>query len=42
MKVPQYITAYRAIAVAITIVIMFCFLLGAVAIPLATLLKGNG
>jgi hypothetical protein len=42
MKVPQYITAYRAIAVAITLVIMFAFLFGAVVIPLAAVLKGNG
>jgi hypothetical protein len=42
MKVPQYITAYRAVAVAITLIIMLGFLLGAVVIPLATALKGNG
>jgi hypothetical protein len=40
MKVPQYITAYRAVAIAITLVIMFLFLLGDVVGPLAALLKG--
>jgi hypothetical protein len=40
MKVPQYITTYRAITVAITLVIMFFFLLGDVVGPLAALLKG--
>lgn len=40
MKVPQYITTYRVIAVAITLVIMFFFLLGDVAGPLAALLRG--
>ena len=42
MKVPSYITAHRAAAVAITLVIMLCFLLGAVVIPLVAQLKGNG
>ena len=41
MKVPQYITAYRAVAVAITLIIMVGFLLGAVVVPLAALLKGK-
>lgn len=42
MKVPSYITGYRAVAVAITLIIMFAFLFGAVVIPLAAVLKGNG
>jgi hypothetical protein len=42
MKVPHYITAYRAVAVAITLIIMLAFLYGAVVIPLTTALRGNG
>jgi hypothetical protein len=40
MKIPQYITTYRAITVAITLVIMLLFLLGDVAGPLGALFKG--
>jgi vacuolar-type H+-ATPase subunit I/STV1 len=40
MKVPQYITIYRAVTVAVTLVIMFAFLLGDVVGLLAVLLKG--
>ncbi len=39
-KVPQFITTYRAIAVAITLVIMAWLLLGDVVGPLAAMLKG--
>ena len=42
MKIPHYITAYRAVAVAITLIIMIAFLYGAVVIPLAAALKVNG
>lgn len=35
MRVPQYITGFRVTAVAVTLVIMICFLVGAVVIPLA-------
>jgi hypothetical protein len=41
MKVPHYITAYRAVAVAITLIIMFAFLFGTVVIPLVAVLEGN-
>jgi hypothetical protein len=40
MKVPQYITTYRAVTVAITLVIMACVLLGDLLGPLPALLKG--
>jgi hypothetical protein len=40
MKVPQYITTYRAITVAITLVIMIGFMFGDVLGPLAALVKG--
>ena len=40
MKIPQYITAFRAVAVAITLVIVFLFLLGDAVGPLAALFKG--
>ena len=40
MKVPQYITTYRAISVAITLVIMIGFLFGDVVGPIAALAKG--
>jgi hypothetical protein len=40
MKVPQYITTYRAITVGITLVIVLLFLLGDIAGPLDALLKG--
>ncbi len=40
MKVPQYITAYRAATVGITLVVMLLFLLGDIVGPLAALLKG--
>jgi hypothetical protein len=40
MKVPRYITTYRAITVAITLVIMSFLLLGDAVGPLAALLKG--
>lgn len=40
MKVPQYITAYRAVTVGITLVIMALILLGDGVGPVAALLKG--
>jgi hypothetical protein len=40
MKVPQYITTFRAVAVAITAVIMGLLLLGDALGPLTALLKG--
>jgi hypothetical protein len=40
MKVPQYITTFRAIAVGITLVIMALLLLGDVVALLGTVLKG--
>ncbi len=40
MKIPQYITAYRAIAVGITLLFMLLLLLGDLAGPFAALLKG--
>jgi len=40
MKVPQYITTYRAITVAVTLVIMVWVLVGDVVGPLAAVLKG--
>ncbi|MCW2930070.1 MAG: hypothetical protein JWM19_1032 [Actinomycetia bacterium] len=40
MKIPQFITAYRAITVGITLVIMALVLLGDVLGPLSALLKG--
>jgi hypothetical protein len=35
MRVPQYITGFRVTAVAVTLVIMTCFLVAAVVVPLA-------
>jgi hypothetical protein len=40
MKIPQFITAYRAITVGITLVIMALVVLGDVLGPLSALLKG--
>jgi|HubBroStandDraft_6_1064221.scaffolds.fasta_scaffold6414736_1 hypothetical protein len=40
MKIPQYITTYRAIVVAITLVIVGWLLIGDLVGPLPALLKG--
>ena len=40
MKVPQYISTFRVVTVAITLVFMFLVLLGDVVGPLAATLKG--
>ena len=40
MKIPQYITAYRAVAVGITLLIMVLLLVGDLVGPFAKLLKG--
>lgn len=40
MKIPQYITAVRAVTAGITLVLMACLLAGDAAGPLAALLNG--
>jgi hypothetical protein len=40
MKVPQYISTYRLLTVAITLVIMVWVLVGDIVGPLAAVLKG--